>query len=304
MLLPQLLNSHGLYYYLSGLSKKKSKKFENLKSEILSRSTSAILHILRINQMGKECLFEFELFEDQLDIKDNMVVFSSVSLGFLINEVSPLMSTLRLLQNLLIHLVRTYEGKKLPNSIADYFKKPDLYQINDKSKEILEHYWSKTGKTLKLYRDLDQHYGNMTDQYFMQVKPNKTILLRFPDNPEIKSPKKLKYDKNIDGLNFLKVAFDEIHETFELLAKLYGAEPKKHQSSISMDQLGDLRPARNRLLAFSFETKVSNKDQEKTLSLSGLGISQLPDLKLSLRQHFLDKEKLMRAKKHYGITSK
>lgn len=301
MLLPGLLNQHNLFSHLAGLIKN-NQQFQNLISEILTRSTSSLLHLLRIDQLRTECNAEFSLFEDQLNIKDEKIVFTSVSLGFLLNEISPLMSSLRLLQNLLVKLARTYEDVSgVPKSIADYLKNPNKYGLNNETKEILKKYWASTGKKLRDYRDIDQHYSVLTDQYFIQIKPQKTILLRFPDNPEVKSSAKFLYDLNINGLDFLKECFDELHSTYEELAKNYKAKPEQHQMNISLNQIGDLRPAKERTLAFSFEKSITNEDGINTINFSGLGCDQLPDLRLSFRKYFLDDDGIEKAKKIYGI---
>ena len=68
MLLPELLNSNKLFQFFATLSKDKDQKYESIKTEILSRATSAQLHILKINQLNEECVAEFNLFEEQLNI--------------------------------------------------------------------------------------------------------------------------------------------------------------------------------------------------------------------------------------------
>lgn len=302
MLLPGLLNQNKLFHHLAGLSKE-DPNFQTLKSEILARATTSLLHLIRIGQLNNECVAEFSLFEDQLNIQDEKIVFSSVSLGFLLNEISPQMSSLRLLQNLLLKLARSYEEVEgVPKSIADYAKKPESYGLKEEVRKILIQHWNQTGSKLRDYRDIDQHHATLTDQYFIQLKPKKTILVRFPDNPEVKSLKKFSYRKNINGLEFLDACFKEIHDTFEGVAKHYGAPPQNHQMSISMDQLGYLCPAKDRTLAFSFEKNISVKDGKNHMALSGWGIDQLPDLRLSTRKYFLDQEGIEKAKKVYGIN--
>lgn len=186
MLLPEILNSEKLFLSFATLSKKEDQKFTNLKIEILERSTTALLHLIKIRQLNTECVNEFCLFEDQLNIKDSRIVYASISLGFLLNEISPLLSTLRMLQNLLLKIISSIEGESLPSSISDYFKKSYKYTISNKAKEILASYWEITGKKLKLYRDIDQHFNSLTENYFMEILPHKQVLIQFPDNPEEK----------------------------------------------------------------------------------------------------------------------
>ena len=123
MLLPELLNSNNVLLFLAGLHKDKDHAFETLKIEILTRSTSALLHLIQINKTSMECVHEFSLFENQLNLKDNKIVYTSMALGFLLNEISPLLSTLRMLQNLILRLVSNFEGVSLPSSINDYMRK-------------------------------------------------------------------------------------------------------------------------------------------------------------------------------------
>ena len=299
MLLPELLNSNKLFLFFATLSKEKDQKYESIKTEVLSRSTSALLHLINIHRLNVECINEFNLFEEQLNIKDNRIVYTSITLGFLLNEISPLLSTLRLLQDLILRVISSIEGKSLPSSISDYFKKPDKYSISEDAKEILGSYWERTGKWVRLYRDVDQHFNSLTENYFMEIIPNKQILIQFPDNPEEKSVNKFKYEKNVNGIMFLQKAFEELHNTFESLAKAYGAQQGQHQLSISLNQLGDLTPAQDRTLAFNYEKNVSLVKGKMQLNISGWGMDQLPDLRLSFRKYYLDEDGIKKAKKTY-----
>lgn len=303
LFLPELLNHYCLFLNLSGLNDKKNIEFQKIKSEILIRSSSSFLNLIKINQTNNQCLKEFELFEDQLNIQDSKIVFSSVSLGFLLNEISPLLSSLRLLQNLMLKVISIMENISLPSSIADFIKKQDKYKVSAETKEIINKYWESTGKSLRDYRDFDQHFDAITSNYFIQIKPIRTILIQFPDNPEIKSKNKFTYFKNINGIDFLKNSFNEIHETFESLAKKYGATPKKHDIRISLEQMGDLRPAKERILAFSFlETSSINEKNNIQIKIEGLGTNQQKDYKLSFKQYFLDEKGIEKANKIYGVT--
>ncbi len=299
MLLPELLNSNNLLLSLSGLKKDKDHGFEELKSDILARSTSALLHVVHINQTSTECVNEFNLFESQLNIKDSRIVYSSITLGFLLNEISPLLSTLRMLQNHLLRLVSSIEGIVLPSSINDYIKKKKKYHVSDKASQIISAYWGSAGSQLKLYRDVDQHFGALTQRYFMQTKPVKKVLLQFPDNPEVKSLKRFTYNKNIDGIEFLQNAFTDIAATYDKLAELYGAKNEPHDMSISLAQLGELTPATDRTLSFSYEKSFSKVDGKIQMNIRGWGTDQLPDMRLSFRKYHLDEENLVKAGKLY-----
>ncbi|MCW5212691.1 hypothetical protein VU04_07245 [Desulfobulbus sp. TB] len=297
MLLPELLNSNNLLLSLSGL--KKDHAFEELKSDILARTTSALLHVIHINQTSRECTNEFNLFESQLNIKDSKIVYSSMTLGFLLNEISPLLSTLRMLQNILLKLISSIEGISLPSSINDYIKKRKKFRISDEAARILLEYWESTGLQLKLYRDIDQHFGALTQRYFMRTKPVSKILIQFPDNPEVKSLKRFSYKNNINGIEFLENAFTDLAATFDKLAELYGAKSEPHNMSISFAQLGELTPPTDRTLSFSYEKSFSNVGGGVQMNISGWGADQLPDMRLSFRKYELDKEGLAKASEMY-----
>ena len=179
----------------------------------------------------------------------------------------------------------------------------DSWRPEREATQILLDYWDATGKQLKDYRDVDQHFGNLTQRYFMQTSPIQKILVQFPDNPETKSLKRFSYEKNINGIEFLQKAFIDITNTLDRLAELYGATKEAHKMSVSLAQLGDLLPASDRTLSFSFEKSFSNIGGKALVNISGFGMDQLSDMRVSVRKYFLDEETLAKASKLYqGIS--
>lgn len=301
MQLPELLNRNSLFKTLQGINDNNI-NIKRIKQEIFSRGTSAKLHLSRIMELNDKCITEFSFYENQLDnIKDERIVYSSESLGYLLNEISPLMATLRLLQNLILKLLSYLYKISLPSSINDYFRKPKKYELNSDIHKILEIYWNKTGKQLKYYRDFDQHFGSLTERYFMQIKEYKTIFIEFPDNPESKKPKEITYYKKINAINFLDNSFKEIHEVFENISKINGAKATEHSVGCSMSQLGSLLPASNRTISFLDARYYTQVNNNITIHWEGIGVDQQENGQLSFRKYFLDDENLEKAKKYYCV---
>jgi len=92
-------------------------------SFMLSRATSAVVSILRVDQAQVNCVREFELFDDQLEDVENRIVFNSRSMVEVQNEISPLLSTLRIMQDSLIKLISKSINASLPSSFNDTIKK-------------------------------------------------------------------------------------------------------------------------------------------------------------------------------------
>lgn len=299
MQLPDLLNSNNLFLSLNGLERNNGQTLAHVKDEIFSRGTSALLHLIRIQKLNKVCLAEFSLYENQLtNIKDKRIVYSSESLGYLLNEISPLFGTLRLLQNLSIKLLKVIDVKTLPKSINDYFKKPDLHEVKEITRKHLSEHWKSTGELLKHYRDIDQHYKWLFGRYFLQIDPRK-IIIELPNNPETKSPTKFSYSKEINAIDFLNKAFQEIHQLIENIAVEHGGKKSFHNQGISLEQIGDLTPFSNRTLSFMYSTYIKSENGTNTMHLEGIGMDQLETGQLSVRKYFLDDENLGRAKKMY-----
>jgi len=301
MQLPDLLNNNNLFLNLNGLIQRENESLNQVKDEIFSRGTSALLHLIRIQDLNKNCIAEFSLYENQLiNIKDTKIVYSSESLGFLLNEISPLFGTLRMLQNLSIKLLNVLGVNTLPNSINDYMKKSEKHKVEQKLHDKIRVYWESTGEILKHYRDIDQHYKWLFRRYFLQIKGIKTIIIELPDNPETKSPKKFTYSKNINAIDFLNNAFKEIHDLIENIAIEYGGVKTKHNQGLSMDQLGELTPFSNRTISFMYLKYIKPVSGKNTMHLEGIGMDQLDTGKLTIRKYFLDEKNLEQAKRLYG----
>jgi len=257
-------------------------------SFMLSRATSAVVSILRIEQAQTNCVREFEFFEDQLEGIEDWIVFNSRSMVEIQNEISPLLSTLRMMQDSLINLISKSLKISLPSSINDTVKKIDKYKLPEEIKELLRNYWSNDGSAIREYRVIDQHFFVISDHTFLQITPVKKVLLLFPDTPKDKSLNRFTYNNEICGISLLRIGFDNLHYLIESIAEFLGNKPASLQVSTKLEELGDLMPFRKRLLSFLFESNViANKEGKQQLYVSGLRISQKVDGKLELQKMLL-----------------
>lgn len=178
MYLPDLLNSYGLFQHTSNLNAKQ--EFADDLALLLSRATSAVVCINRMDFLQKQCFAEFDLFDDQITDFDDRIVYYSESLVELQNQISPLLSALRMMQDILNQLIRRkYPELNLPRSISDSIKGIDKYDLPIEIKDLLNNYWKYYGKRIRDLRILDQHYSSIVDQIFLQTKPDRRIVLLF-----------------------------------------------------------------------------------------------------------------------------
>jgi len=290
MYLPELLNSYGLFQRTSGLNSES--EFADDLALLLSRATSAVVSINRIDFLQKQCFAELDSFDDQIMDFDDRIVYYSESLVELQNQISPLLSSLRMMQDILNQLMRRKFPKlNLPRSISDTIKGIDKYSLPDEIKRLLTNYWNNYGGRLRDLRVLDQHYSSIVDNILLQTKPDRRIKLIFPDNPKVKSKEKWTYEKEIDGISEIRIGFDETHQLIEEIFGFLGYKPSKVTDSVKLSQLGDLTPFRKRTISFWFEKKISTK--ENKINIKGMRIGQKEDGRLEFQNMILSKKKII-----------
>lgn len=291
MYLADLLNSRGFFQRCA--SWMEENEFADDFSLLLNRATSAVIGILRLEELQKQCVHEFSQFEDQLVDCDERIVFNSRSMVALQNEISPLLSALRIMQDSVNGLVRKKTRLEIPRSISDTMKNLDKYGLPADLRTAYLDYWDKGGSDLREYRILDQHYAGLVEHVFLQLKPTRKVLLLFPDDPTIHAKDKLTFEREICGISLLRIGFDDLHEFIENVAAYFGYEPKPLNQGVGMSQLGDLRPFRKRTLAFLHESSIKpEEDGSLRMHISGIRFGQLPDGRLEVQRMFLSDEKL------------
>ena len=296
MYLPNLLNTYGLFQHTSGLNSES--EFADDLALLLSRATSAVVCINRMDFLQKQCFAEFDLFDDQITDFDDRIVFYSESLVELQNQISPLLSALRMMQDIFNQLIRRKFPKlNLPRSISDAIKGIHKYELPEETITLLTTYWSDNGSRLRDLRILDQHYSSIVDNIFLQTKPDRRVLLLFPDNPEEKSSTKWTYKNKIDGISELRIGFDETHQLIEDIFQFLGYKPSAVTDSVKLSQLGDLTPFRKRTLYLWVEKKVKVEGKNRNMNIKGMRIGQNEDGKLELQNVLVSDKKIVELKK-------
>ena len=304
MYLPDLLNSLGLFQRCAAWMKEP--RYADQISLLLGRASSAVIGIQRIEELQRNCVREFELFDDQIDDQDDRIVFNSRSMVALQNEISPLLSALRIMQDMANQLVRTNtDTGLLPRSMSDTMKKLNRCGLPSGMQDLYASYWENGGSRIRDYRILDQHnYANLVDHVFLQLAPSRKVLLVFPDNPEVRTPRKLSYEKEICGISTLRIGFDQLHEFIESVAEFFRHEPTRLDVTIRMAQLGDLRPFRKRTIGFVFESPLTQKpDGGLQVNISGIRFGQIDDGRIEIQTMPLSERKLEELTRRVGGAS-
>lgn len=263
MYLPELFNKNNIFQNFGGwlqsvyevaISEFKGKPVINIDLQkrefmrkiqshriLLFHATSTIRHIQQMKILEKKCIQEFHTVKNQLSLEENRLIFWSPSLIDLFSKFSPILSLIRIMQNLSLKLISKKLKISLPTSMNDLIKKGrEKYQLPVNIWRIIRRYWTKSGKFVKNYRDVDQHHIALITHSFLEIKPREKILVILPDNPEIKVPLKFTYNKEIDAVRFLENQFIEFNHYIESLAKDFGFSATPIFPSWDLDHYGIL----------------------------------------------------------------
>lgn len=263
MYLPELFNKNNLFQNFGGwlqsvyevatseLNEKLVVNIESVTQEFMKKiqshrillfnATSVILHIQQMKILENKCIQEFHKVKNQLKLDENRLIFWSPSLIDLFSKFSPILSIIRIMQNLSLKLISKKMKISLPASMNNLIKNGrEKYELPVNIWRIVKRYWSKSGKLVKDYRDIDQHHLALITHSFLEIKPNEKILVLLPDNPEIKNPLEFTYNKEIDAIRFFEHKFIEFNEYIEALAKEFGFRPTPIFPSWDLNHYGDL----------------------------------------------------------------
>ena len=193
----------------------------------LGFATSVIININQIKLLEKKCILQFKILESQLNLLENRIIFWSYKLVNLLSKISPVINSIRIMENLLLELISKNIGHFLPQNMDILIKNGSKsYQflpidLWDK----IEQYWNKTGKLLSNYSNLDLYLFSLTVHSYLEISPKKRILVLLPDNPEIDNSQKFVYNNNLDAISFLRNSFEDFHRLVEDISLYFGYEP-------------------------------------------------------------------------------
>lgn len=278
MYLPALLNTFGLFQRFSTLLD--SGPDGKDASDFLFRATSAVLHLQRIRDLHSQCVVEYQAFASDLTTRRQRIVLSSPSVVSVANEVPPLLNTMRLMQDMVLPIFarRLNPQPHIPGSLNDATKKLDSYSLPPEIRDLTRTYWDTSGRTVKKYRDLDQHYITVVNHMLFEVSPVPRLRLLLPDNPEVKSADAFTFAEERDAFEYLPMAFQALHDWVEALAQAIGAAPRPVPNKVRVEQLGTLLPAVGGTLALMVDHLVI----DNKVALGGTVINQLMDGRLEI----------------------
>ena len=282
MYLAELLNSRDLFQSASNLVGDPSGKDDI--AEFLFRATSEVIHIERIQQLHQTCLYEYQLFTDTLQVTRERIVLGSPTVVMLANEIPPLLNTLRIMQNMVLPMCA--RARKLRCSVAaslnDAVRGLHTYPFPQALKKRTLAYWQSSGRHLKDYRDLDQHYRTIATRILLQLQPELRMLVQLPDNPSTKRVSEYTFVEGRNALEYIPKCFSELHVWVEDIAGILGCKPSPIKTFVGMSQLGTLVPPTAGTIALIVEHDATSKGKR----MKAVEISQLEDGRLQVRQIF------------------
>lgn len=205
-----------------------------LTEHILFQATSSYIDLIYLKKAEIECINQFKLFENKLDLKIDKIRFHSPYLLDLSIRISPILNSIQILQNLVIRLLK-YELNKmtLPDSMHKYIKnKNHQEQISNEINNIINKYWENSGEKVKQYRDIIQHHHPLVRETYLQIKPEIKVLVLLPDNPDKKAYKDALFNEQINAIDYVRSAFYKFHDLLESLSSELGYEPKPFQQEL------------------------------------------------------------------------
>ena len=205
-----------------------SYELDEVHNNISYRISAVISSFEKIKTLENECIIQFSLFEKHTGInkESKMINFKSPSLYDIFINTSYIILSMRIIQNSILNIISKEESKRgnkisLPSSMNDFIKKLDKFSINSTVKKHIKTYWDLNGKFLKDYRDIDEHHNFLIDKVYIDNFNDKHLIILLPDNPNVKSYRKYKFDKKINALEFLLKEFLEIEVLLNSISKLY-----------------------------------------------------------------------------------
>lgn len=223
-------------------------------SDFLFRASCALVNLNRIEELTKACLKDLKAFEPQLSITRDRIVLGSYSVVALVSEIPPLLSTLRMMQNMILSMAARVLGiSDVAQSLNDVVKKLRRSRLPDSVKQATLRYWDDHGLRLKEYRDLDQHHYVITNSTFLETRPERKLWVLLPDNPSVKTQKHFTYQERVNALDYLPTAFRMFHDYAEGVAQEVGCSPKPLPLSTPMASLGSMQPPKPGTLALIVE---------------------------------------------------
>lgn len=234
------MNFNNLFQYFNGWMQTKRDKYDH--EVFLYRATTAVLCLAQMNRLKEACVEQFKAVKDELLIKDNEIIFWSPTLVYLFKEFSPFVSSIVIIQNIIMKLIGKDLGiNGIPNSFSDCIKKLDKYNLPDNICNEARRYWNIAGKEIRNYRDIDQHHHELIDNTLLQIYPIEDILIYLPDNPQEASKRNFTYNEKKNAIPYFEFTFNELHNFVESIAQTLGYKKSGFAQSVRMTHKGKIQ---------------------------------------------------------------
>ncbi len=213
-----LFNEYKLFQKLANLQKSHKNKYLD---DLLYCANSALLRIIAIKKYNDKCVNEYNEIEEYLSVKNSKkIFFFSSTFVRLLNEIPVFFSDLRKMQNAFLKLLSLELNLKIkpPNSLSQAIKKGlENYDIPPDICKIIFEYWNSTGRQVKDYRDIDQHWYQIVQRTWLKLDLKRKMMVILPDSKET-----MTYEKNVEALGFMKKSFEDFHDMVDKTCESLG----------------------------------------------------------------------------------
>ncbi len=235
---------------------KEWKKLEQSFDMVLIHADFIIINIQQMKFLEKKIIKEYEKFKNRTDITGNRLIYWSPTLISFLSNISPILSSLIFIQDKILQLVSKKLNISLPSSMRRLIKRGNKeYGIPSKIFYIIRRYWTKSGKKVRNYRDIDQHHFALITHSSLIIKPDYKLEILLPDNPEVKRIEEFSYNKATDALKFLEENFFALHDFIDELASEFGFKDTPFQFKANLGPYGALINRKGTIALIVFDTK-------------------------------------------------
>lgn len=216
-------------------------KFDQSFDMVLIHANFIIINIRQMKLLEKKLIREYEKFKDKTNVVENQLIYWSPTLVSFLSNISPILSSIIFIQDKMMQLVSKKLSITLPSNMRRIISKGNKeYGILSKIFFIIRRYWTKSGKLVRSYWNIDQHHFALITHSSLMIKPKYKLEILLPDNPEVKKLEEFSYCKEIDALHFLETNFFRLHDFIEELASEFGFNEKAFQLKSNLGSYGEL----------------------------------------------------------------
>lgn len=182
-----------------------------------------VYSVEKLFSLRKECLCQFTEFEGRLNHVGKKILFHSPGIFDLLSTFSTVLLSMRLCQNILMDVLGQKVKKSLPSSMTDYVKQHHRHRIPAHTSDLILAYWAATGRLVKDYRDVDQHFDLVARHaWIIRESDRPEVKIYLPDNPKERSAAKFAYAKEQDAFDFAADAFSQLHNLINEISVAVG----------------------------------------------------------------------------------